>query len=251
MALLDPILGWTLALPPFLGVFVMSLVVTLIINLIYKFTTNQIEMKNLKDQIEKFRKQMKENKDNPKKLQKVISEANEVNFRYMGKSLKPTLYTFLPIIFIFAWMNANYTYAPLNAHEPLTITTHFLDGFTGEAVLTSPTLTTNNITSTIVTSSDKKIGSVALFAVTGDPGPHEFTINYQSFSYNGTVWFGEKPTQQLFAGNGPVSTISVDYPRIHPLGPFQLFGWQPGWLALYIVLSVGLSMSTRKLLKIY
>jgi uncharacterized membrane protein (DUF106 family) len=248
MSFLDPVLGWALKVPPLLGIFLLSLIITLTINLIYKFTTDQKEMKRLKDQIEDYRKKIKEARDNPKKMMKLNNEAMSVNMQYMGKSLKPTLFTFLPIIFIFAWMNANFTYAPLDAGEPLIVNAQFLEGFSGKATLTSETLTSKNVQAEL---KDGEDGPFASFAVSGAQGPHNFTINYNEFSYNGTVWFGEKPTQQVFVGKGPVQQITVDYPRIRPLGSVSLFGWRPGWLAVYIFLSIALSISTRKLMKIY
>lgn len=248
MSILDPILGWTLYFPPLVGIIILSLIITLIINLIYKYTTDQREMKRLKEQIDDYRKKIKEARDNPKKMMKLNSDAMAVNMQYMGKSLKPTLYTFIPIIFIFAWMNAHFTYAPLDAGEPLIVRAEFLDGFNGNATLISKTLTTQSLTEPLTATED---GPVASFAVTGQGGKHDFTIDYQQFAYNGSVWFGENPDKQAFAGKGPINAIKVDYPKIHPLGPVSIFGWMPGWLAIYIILSVSLSMLTRKLMKIY
>ena len=248
MSFLDPVLGWSLLLPPFLGIFVMSFIITMIINLIYKFTTDQKEMKRLKEEIDSFRGQMKAAKDNPKKMMKLNEQAMSVNMQYMGKSLKPTLYTFIPIIFIFAWMNAHFTYAPLAAGEPLTVQAQFLDGFTGNATLTSKTLTTTNVDSQLTVVNGK---TVANFAIAGAAGKHDFVVTYEQFSYNGSAWFGQNPEQQAFPGKGPVATVAVQYPKVHPLGPVSLFGWTPGWLAIYITLSIILSITTRKLLKIY
>ncbi len=250
MAFLDPVLGWVLIFHPFVSILILSLLITLIINLIYKYTTDQVLMKSLKTQIDNFRKEMKEaqKKQDTKKLMKLNEDAMKVNLQYMGKSLKPTLYTFIPIIFIFAWMNAHFTYAPLDAGEPLIVHAHFLDGFSGKAMLVSETLTTASLASDVQLV-DKTM--LASFAVTGDPGKHDFLVSYEQFNYSGSLWFGERPDEQAFPGKGPVSSISVEYPRIHPLGPVSIFGWMPGWLTVYIILSIGLSISMRKLMKIY
>lgn len=250
MALLDPVLGWVLYFHPFVSILILSLLITLLINLIYKYTTDQVLMKSLKTQIDNFRKEMKEaqKKKDTKKLMKLNEDAMKVNMQYMGKSLKPTLYTFIPIIFIFAWMNAHFTYAPLDAGEPLIVQARFLDGFNGQATLVSQTLTSGELTSDIQQAGEQ---TVASFAVTGDRGKHDFTIRYEQFNYSGSVWFGERPEEQEFEGRGPLEAIAVEYPRIHPLGPISIFGWMPGWLAIYIVLSIVLSISMRKLMKIY
>ena len=249
MSFLDPVFGWSLLLPPIVGIFILSLIITLLINLIYKFTTNQEEMKRLKTQINESQKKIKSlMKENPKKAMKIQEEAMQANMQYMGKSLKPMIFTFIPIIFIFSWMNAHYTYAPLAAGEPLTVSVEFIDGFSGNATLTSATLTTPSITVPVQLVDDKPVAS---FAISGAQGKHDFKIAYEQFTYDAAVWFGEKPQKPIFPGKGPVQEIVVNYPKVHPLGSFHIGSWYPGWLALYIIFSLVLSISTRKLMKIY
>jgi uncharacterized membrane protein (DUF106 family) len=249
MSFLDPVFGWTLLFHPFVGILLLSLIITLIINIIYKYTTDQKEMKRLKDQIEDYRKKIKASRDNPKKMMKLNNEAMGVNMEYLGKSLKPTLYTFIPIIFIFAWMNAHYTYDVVAPNEPVIAHAYFLEGFDGQATLTAPTLSTKDVQSTIQLNEDDE--PTAAFALSGPVGQHPFTVQYKEFSYNGTVTIGDRPKDVTFKGKGPVQHIDVDYPRVHPLGPISIFGWRPGWLFVYIVLSISLSLATRKLMKIY
>ncbi len=250
MAFLDPVLGWTLLLPTLLAIFVLSLLITLIINLIYKYTTDQKEMKRLKESIDDYRKQIKAAKDNPKKMMKLNNEAMSVNMSYMSKSLKPTLYTFIPIIFIFAWMNGHFTYAPLEQGDPLTIHVYFGDGFSGMATLTAPTLMPSEANSTI---QQVDGDNLAAFAVTGSNGVHYAQVGLSNLEVrtNTTIYLGERPKEAEFKGTGPVDRVIVEYPRIRPLGNIHIGSWYPGWLAIYIVLSVLLSISTRKLMKIY
>jgi uncharacterized membrane protein (DUF106 family) len=251
MAILDPVLNWTLALNPFLAIFILSVIVTLISNLIYKFTTDQKEMKRLKLQIEDFRKKIKESKDNPKKMMKLNNEAMQVNMKYMTRSLKPMLFTFIPIILVIGWMAANFTYAPITADDALTITASVRDGFAGELVLTSETIPASPVTAAIVPGEE---GAIASFALQVPQGEHAFTVTYDGNAYggnNGTIVVGRAPSEQRFEGTGPIEAITIDYPKIKPLGSFSLFGWEPGWLSVYIVLSIILSLSSRKLMKIY
>lgn len=254
MALLDPVFGWVLNFHPFVAIFILATVVTLISNLIYKFTTNQREMKDLKQRIEKFRKEIKDSRDNPKKMMKLNQEAMTVNMEYMKRSLKPMLFTFLPIIIIFTWMNGNFLYEQLPAGEPLIVKAYVNDGFSGSLVLSSMTLETQELTSPITTDAEGR--NVAAFALQGSAGVHNFTIAYNGEDYgnSGTVVFGENPTVTTFVGKGPVekqSGIVVEYPRVRPLGSFHVGSWYPGWIFVYIVLSIVLSMTTRKLMKIY
>ena len=255
MALLDPVLNWTLNFNPFIAILILSFIVTMISNLIYKFTTDQKKMKELKDRIEEYRGKIKESRDNPKKMMKLNNEAMQINMQYLTKSLKPMLFTFIPIIIIFAWMNAHFLYAQLPAGEPLNIHVLVNDGFSGELVLTSPTLDTKELHATIT--QDAGGANVAAFAVKGPEGTHNFTISYNGDSYSGNtgiVVFGQNPTVTTFDGKGPIQKtagIVVEYPTVRPLGPIHFWSWYPGWIFVYIILSITLSMSTRKLMKIY
>jgi uncharacterized membrane protein (DUF106 family) len=254
MAFLDPVLGWALLFHPFVAILILAFIVTMISNLIYKYTTDQREMKRLKEQIEDYRKKIKEARDNPKKMMKLNQDAMSVNMQYLTKSLKPMLFTFIPIIVIFAWMNAHFTYAELAAGEPLIITAGVNDGFSGELVLTSETLDTKELTSPITTVDGR---NVAAFAVRGSAGTHNFSIAYNGDSYggnSGAVVFGENPGVTTFPGKGPIEKVNgivVEYPRVRPLGGFRLGSWYPGWIFIYIILSIALSVGTRKLMKIY
>ena len=125
MSFLDPVFGWTLSLPLFLAILVLALIVTMISNLIYKYTTDQKEMKRLKTEIEEYRKKIKDARDNPKKMLKLNDEAMRVNMQYMTKSLKPMLFTFIPIILIFTWMAGAFGSNTVEAGTPVTI--HALD----------------------------------------------------------------------------------------------------------------------------
>jgi hypothetical protein len=101
---------------------ILALLLTMVINLVYKFTTDQAEMKRLKSKIKGFQKEMRENKDDVKKMQKIQAEAMQVNMAYTMKSLKPTLFTFIPLIIIFAWMNANLAFEAIHPGDEFQIT---------------------------------------------------------------------------------------------------------------------------------
>src|SRR3989344_3715081 len=112
---LDPFLGPLFRLPSFLALLIFSLLVSLLITLIYKYTTNQSLMKQLKGEIKEFQKEMKELKDKPGEVMRVQKEAMKTNLKYMSMSMKSTLITFIPIIFIFGWMNTHLAFEPAYA----------------------------------------------------------------------------------------------------------------------------------------
>lgn len=96
--------GPIMNLPAPLNLFIVSLILTVIITLAYKYLTDQKKMKELKDEMKDMQKQMKEMKDKPDKVMSMQKEAMKKNMEYMKHSMKPTLFTFLPIIIIFGWL---------------------------------------------------------------------------------------------------------------------------------------------------
>src|SRR3989344_634911 len=110
----DLVFGWVIVINPVFGVAFVSFILTLIITLSYKYLTDQLLMKSLKDDIKILQKKLKELKDNPTKVMEVQKEAMEKNMKYMMHSLKPTIITFLPLILIFGWLSKKYQGVDMN-----------------------------------------------------------------------------------------------------------------------------------------
>ena len=72
--------------------------ITLLITLIYKFTTDQDLMKQLKAELKELQAEMKALKSEPEKAMEVQKRAMQTNMKYMMQSMKATLFTFIPII---------------------------------------------------------------------------------------------------------------------------------------------------------
>lgn len=99
------IFGWAINLGGPWNILVMSFIITFFITIIYKFTTDQLLLKELKTQVKTYQVQMKEHKSNPQKLMEIQKESMGLNMKYMKHSMKPMLFTFIPIILIFGWLN--------------------------------------------------------------------------------------------------------------------------------------------------
>jgi uncharacterized membrane protein (DUF106 family) len=98
------IFGPIMNLPAPLNLFIISLILTGLITLAYKYLTDQTKMKELKDEMSSMQKKMKEMKDQPDKVMSMQKDAMKKNMEYMKHSMKPTLFTFVPIIIIFGWL---------------------------------------------------------------------------------------------------------------------------------------------------
>lgn len=81
-----------------------SAVISLGFALTYRIFGDQAEMRELKKDLKKYRAQMKEHRQDPVKIKELTGKSMAVNKKYMMKSMKPMMITFLPIIFIFGWL---------------------------------------------------------------------------------------------------------------------------------------------------
>lgn len=119
MVVADPMV---LGLPAWVFILLLSIVLSLIVTLIYKYATDQVVMKDLKEQLKKYQEQMKAAKDDMQKLSEIQKKSMEVNMKYMKQSFKPMIITMIPFLLIFWWLKKLYTgvvVIPFNFHFPL------------------------------------------------------------------------------------------------------------------------------------
>lgn len=249
-----------LRLHPTLLVVLVSVLVSTLMVLVYKYMTDQDLMKQLKEEIKELQVEMKTLQNNPAKMGEMNKKAMETNMKYMMHSMKPTLITFLPIILIFGWLNSNIAYDPLVVGEEFSVELEFYDGISGAVAATVPEGISliNNETYTI---KDNKVRLVFTPEVAG-----EYTIQYslvndvgeQQKTWEHAVKIAPSINQKgyekpLIAGKDKIlKTMIVSLQKFRPFGEnFSIFGWQPGWIALYIALSLVCSLGLRKWLKVY
>ena len=247
-SIFSPWLGLVLPLPPIWAILIISAFITLLVTIVYKYTTNQREMKVIKEDLKKHQKDMKETKDT-KKLMEIQKKALDLNMKYMMSSFKSTLYTFIPIIIIFAWLNMHIAYYPLYPGQPFTVTAQFAEGAAGNMTLSSiPDLNIDSATKEIVNNS-------VVWNLNGTAGEYKLKLDYFTESYDQSILITSDRTYinpQKPISNSKLKMIIVGNKSVKPFGDdFSLFGWHPGWLATYIILSIGLSTLFRKIFDVY
>jgi uncharacterized membrane protein (DUF106 family) len=245
--LLNPILNPLLdSIGYFWTLTILVIIITFIITIIYKYTTNQSLMKDLKGELKEFQKQIKELRSEPEKAMQVQKRMMETNTKYMMHSFKPMIFTFLPIIIFFGWMHAHLAYYPILPGEEFSVTMEFKDKITGNVVLElSEGLTpVNDLNQTI------QLGE-ATWVLKGELGEYLLTYNYNGVTYTNEILVtNDKTYKQPITKikKGLVKSINTNLEKVLllPVG-FTTFGW----LGTYILFSIIGSMLLRKLMKIY
>jgi len=247
---LDPVFGPVLKLPPIIGVFLIALIITFLITLVYKLTTDQKKMKKLKEELKEFQQKVKNiSKQDPKKAMEIQQQAMQRNMEYMKHSFKSTLYTMLPVLLIFAWLNSHMAYLPIMPNQNFTVTAYFGDGHANTISLSSlPELTIiSNVTQEIVENK-------ATWHLKGAEGEYKLTYDYNNEKYDQSLLITSQREYLLpekpYTGSKLQKTV-IGNAKIMPFGSFSLFGWHPGWLGTYIIMSLIISLLLRKVMKVY
>ena len=246
-AFLDPVFSPILALPPFWGLLFISGILSLLLTLAYKYTTNQTLMKQLKDEIAALQKELKELRNDPEKALHVQKKAMESNMKYMMESLKPTLVTFIPIILIFGWLAGHYGFEPIRPGTEFTVTSRLDAPETTGMHLTVPDgLHIKGDPYALVGA-----GKAEWIVNAVKEGRYTMVFDYGNRTYTKSVLVTpsrayEDPTM-VIKEHG-LTDITIGH---QPLIILDLFGWQLGWLGSYIIFSIIFSLTLRKLLKVY
>ena len=244
-SILNPIFSPILNLPTLWAVILLSFLISLIITVIYKYTTDQNLMKQLKEEMKAFQKQVKELKKEPERAMQVQKKAMQTNMKYMMQSMKSTLYSFIPIILIFGWMNANFAFEPILPEQEFTTTVVFEDGVNGFIELSVPEgIVVNGKAKKEIKDNEVK------WLLSGERGEYLLEYIFDGKKYSKEVLIIEKQYKEPIkrVRDGTVKSIEVGHnKRIL----FNLFGWKLGWLATYIIFAIIFSILIRKIIKVY
>lgn len=105
----NAIFGWAINISPAFGVFIVSIIMTLIVTIVYKYVTNQKKLKEMKEEMKVIRQEMKECKDDHQKLMALQKKSFERSMEQMKHTMKPMLITFIPLIIVFGWLRGTFT----------------------------------------------------------------------------------------------------------------------------------------------
>jgi len=251
MALLDPILNPLLALDPLVLLIGCAFCITLVISLIIKFTVDQSRVKYLRGETKKLQKELRDKKlqEDKAKFEQKSKQLNMLMAEMMKSNFKPMLYYMLPVLLIFAWLSAHLVYMPIAPGEFFTVNVHTAPSFTGAVTFNHDELYIEN--------GNNKTPEDGLLSwrVRGEKeGRYILPFSTENQLAEKAVKITERQEYENPIKNfeeGPIEKIEVIQPRLRPLGDISIFGWKPGWLGVYIFLSVVLGLVIRKLLGVH
>lgn len=258
--ILNLIFSPLLKIPTLWAVIALSFLISLIITVVYKFTTDQNLMKQLKGEMKELQKEMKELRNHPEKAMEVNKRFMNTNKKYMFQSFKSTIYSIVPILLIFGWMNANFAYEPILPWQEFT-TTVVVKNFDEKIELSVPEgmKISSDAIKEVKDSEVKWVlsgekGEYLLeYIIDGDEETKEVLITTEH-KYK-KVDKTKKPFLSFFSP--PESYISegssIELIRIDnkPKKVLNLFGLKLSWLWTYIIFSIIFSILIRKIVKVY
>ena len=243
---LNIILSPLFKLPVWLAVILMAFLISLIVILVTKFTTDQALMKKLKEDMKEHQKQVKELKNEPAKAMEMQKKMMESNMKYMSHSLRPTLITFIPIILIFGWMSSNFAFESIKPQQEFQATAFFEKNSDGSAELIVP----DEIK--IIGSKIQKIeNDKTSWTLKGSEGEHILEFNYNGEKQQTSVLItnDNKYINSIKKTEGKIKTIQINYKKLIVL-PIGYKDWL-GWLGTYIWSSILFTLVLRKIIKVY
>ncbi len=236
--------------PPILAIAFISVAITVFVTLIYKYTTNQKKMKELKDSQKELQKEYKKNMSNQKKAMEINQKLMKVNMEYMKQSFRVTLYTFIPLIIIFSWMNSHFGFEQIAPGQVFSIVAEFKDTAQGSITIQVPEGLQLAMTSNATQPAAEKV----VWKLKGVGGEYivNYTYNeefYQQKIFVTNQWKYEEPIEKGDK-NSDLKQIEVGLESTKPIRGVPILGGL-NWLWTYIIISILGSIFLRKLFKVY
>jgi uncharacterized membrane protein (DUF106 family) len=106
---LDPTIGALLNWNALLGFILIAMAISIFTMLLQKYTTDQEMLKKIKQEQKLLQEEMKKFKDHPEKLMELNKKQLELMPKTMEITMRPTMYTFIPMILLFRWFSDYFT----------------------------------------------------------------------------------------------------------------------------------------------
>ena len=94
---------------PKASIILVAMIITFGMTLIYKYTTNQERLREIKKDQKKYQEEAKNHKDNPQKIMEINKKVLQLSAEMMKHSMKPMLITMLPMFVVIVYIRNIYS----------------------------------------------------------------------------------------------------------------------------------------------
>ncbi len=247
-------LDFILNFPPLAAILAISAAVSLVTTIVYKYTTNQKLMKEIKDDVKRMQSEARAAKE-PGKAAEIQKEMMKRSMQQFSASTKSMIITLVPLFLIFGWMGSHLAYEPISQGDEFTTTMKFGPGVAGQASLAA-----GEGVQLLSNSTQETANGAAVWRLKAvEKGPHTLAYRFGNEQYSLGILVTDKfkyenPILSQKKGikkGSAINQISIDLSPVRPFGDLSLGGWNPGWLATYIIFSLASSILIRKLMKVH
>ena len=246
------------ALPPMVGLIVVSLATAIVMLLVFKRTSDQARLNAIKRSIHAGLFEIRLFNDDFRAIARAQLEILRDNAKYLSLSLVPMLWVIVPLVLVIAQLQFHYGYAPLRAGEDVLLKVQLRRG-TGDAVsidmpphlqLETPAVWLPGAREVVWRVRPTEAGRYDMRVNVGADEHHAKSI----FVAGGVVRRSPVRLERTFLNQllypsepplpdeGSVNAITIAYEE----QDVAIFGWELNWMVWYFVLSLVFAFALKK-----
>lgn len=235
---------------PFLSLILISFLMTFVIKIISKFTTDQKRLKEIREKLKELQKKSQEasKKGDMKKSGEYTKKMLSLNKEQMNQSFKSLIWTFIPVILFFGLLRGNLSYESLNPGDNLDIDIGLksLEPFSVD-IPYNYTLEGGSKNGSLIVPDSKDL-KIKLSNIESE---RNITFEYLNESHEVELYFGKYTATDLKAEYKPKSELfsSINL-GLKPM-EYDFLLFKVNWYWGYFILAMVFNIALTKILKIY
>jgi uncharacterized membrane protein (DUF106 family) len=248
------------ALPPLVGLLVVSLLAAVLMLIVFKKTSNQRRLEEVKRQIHACLFELRLFSDDLGAILRAQAEILRHNLRYLGLSAVPMVVMLVPLVLVVAQLQFHYGYRGLRPADEFLVKVQLKEGHADmrpQAALDAPPGLAV-VTPPVWIPSERELAWRLRAERWGD---YELKLRLDGREYGKTAQVSRQvrrrspvrgeptllnevlyPAEEPLPGDSPVAAITVGYPE----ADVPVLGFAVNWLVLFMVLSIALAFALRK-----
>jgi uncharacterized membrane protein (DUF106 family) len=253
------------SMSPWIGMTVVSFLTGLLMLFVFKWTSNQKGIKQVKNKIKAHLLELRLYKDSLALSLQAQGNILRCNLRYIGYSVKPMMVMILPLILILIQLNFWFGYQSLTTNQSALLKVKLKENQnpmqisleiepSPELNLETPPLRIEEFKEINWRFSAKEQGIHQLtLTINGETVTKRVSVAQKALSKISPLKTGKNfikqvlyPTESPIKGDLPVESIEIQYPT----QSMNLFGWNLHWLIVYFVLSIIFGFTFKGVFKV-